>query len=99
MKLLVRRALPDVGECEITLEVYQEDERMIGAIYQLDGKINLRPKAWLRLVRDELRTIETVAKDAGCVELRMAGRFKRNIFPDYQPFEPLSGAPGLRKEL
>lgn len=101
MKFLVKRAVPGVGECEITLEVYQEadDPRMIAAVYQLDGRINLPPKAWLQTIRAELQTIENVARDAGCAELRMVGRFTQKMFPDYEPYEPLSGLPGLRKAL
>lgn len=104
MKLLVTRSRPGLGECEITLEVYQEidaddTKRMICAVYQLTGQLRAPPKAWLRVMREELATLETIAREAGCVEMRMAGRFKQNIFPDYQPYEPASGLDGLRKEL
>ncbi len=99
MKFLVERALPDVGKCEITLEVYEEDEALICAVYQLAGSIKANPKAWLNIVRTELATLEGVAREAGCAEMRMAGRFKNSIFPDYEPFEPISGLDGLRKRL
>ncbi len=99
MKFLVERSLPNVGKCEITLEVYEEGGELVCAVYQLEGKIAAKPKAWLGIVRTELQTIEGVAREAGCKELRMAGRFKNSIFPDYQPYEPSSGLDGLRKRL
>lgn len=99
MKLLVERSIPGIGVCEITLEVYEEDGRIIGAVYQVDGRVALPPKAWLATMRAELLIIENVAREAGCVELRMAGRFTKRMFPDYEPYEPLSGLPGLRKAL
>jgi hypothetical protein len=99
MKFLVERQLPDIGKCEITLEVYEENDALICAVYQLEGTIKAKPKAWLGVVRTELATLEGVAREAGCAEMRMAGRFKNSIFPDYEPFEPSSGLDGLRKRL
>lgn len=99
MKVLVERKLPNVGKCEITLEVYDEGGELVCAVYQLEGTITAGPKAWLGIVRSELTTIEGVAREVGCKELRMAGRFTQKMFPDYQPYTPLSGLPGLRKEL
>ena len=98
---LPTRAVPGVGEAEIILEVYQEadDPRMIAAIYDLEGRIDLPPKAWLARVRDELKLIEDQARKAGCSELRFVGRFTNRMLPDYEPYEPLSGLPGLRKAL
>lgn len=98
---LPRRVVDGVGWGDIVLEVYQEadDPRVVGAVYDLEGEINLKPKAWLALVRAELKLIEDEARKAGCTELRMVGRFTQKMFPDYQPYEPLSGLPGLRKEL
>ena len=99
MKLTVRRAVPEVGACEITLEIYQEYGRMICGIDQLTGHVALRPKAWLRAIRDEIKTIETIARDAGCDEIRLAGRDWSRVLPDYEPFKPVSNTNGLRKAL
>ena len=93
------RALAGIGQCEITLEVYKEGDRLICGIFLIEGTINAKPKAWLQIVRSELRTLETIAREAGCEEVRMPGRFTTNIFPDYAPYEPSSGLPGLRKDL
>ena len=93
------RVMEGVGRADIILEVYEEEKRIVGAVYDLEGEIRLPPKAWLSLVRSELRLIEDEARKAGCVELRMVGRFTRRMFPDYEPYEPLSGLPGLRKAL
>jgi hypothetical protein len=95
------RIVPGVGEANIILDVYQEADspRIIGAIDDLKGRINLPPKAWLALVRSELKIIEDEARKARCTELRMVGRFTQKMFPDYEPYTPLSGLPGLRKAL
>lgn len=101
MRFVLRRIVPGVGEADLVLEVYQEadDPRFIAAIYDLEGTIDLKPKAWLRRVREELALIEEQARKAGCSELRFVGRFTNRMFPDYEPYEPLSGLPGLRKAL
>jgi hypothetical protein len=88
-----------VGHADIIMEVYEENDRLVSAVYDLEGETNLPPKAWLKLVRMVLRLIEDEARKAGCTELRMVGRFTNKMFPDYEPYEPLSGLPGLRKAL
>jgi hypothetical protein len=93
------RIIDGVGRADIVLEVYEVDERLIGAVYDVEGEIHLPPKAWLALVRSELKLIEEEARKGGCTELRMVGRFTQRMFPDYQPYTPVSGLPGLRKAL
>jgi len=84
----------------ITLEAFIEDGRQIAGIYGLKGRVRLGPKAWLRAVRDEVRKLENIARKAGCVEMRIAGRDWSRVLPDY---EPMTDAPdvrnGLRKAL
>ena len=99
MKCEVRRAIPGIGEAFIRFEVYAEDGVMVCAIDQLDGTINLKPKAWLSLIRGELRMLEGVAKEAGCAEMRMAGRFNRKILPDYEEYTAFDGGLCLKKRL
>ena len=101
MKFEVERSAPGIGAVRIILDIYQEqdDPRMIAAVHDLEGTIRLPPKAWLATVRTELKLIEDEARKAGCSELRFVGRFTRRMFPDYEPYEPLSGLPGLRKAL
>jgi hypothetical protein len=96
MQFAVR--LPE-GAGLVTMEVYEEAERMICAIDQIDGWLNLQPKAWLKAMRTELTKIEDIAKSAGCVEMRFAGRFSQKMFPDYEPYEPALSENGLRKVL
>lgn len=98
MKIQFAVRLPE-GAGLVTMEVYEEDERMICAIDQIDGWLNLRPKAWLSAMRAELTKIEGIAKSAGCVEMRMAGRFSKRMLPDYEPYEPALSDNGLRKVL
>lgn len=84
----------------ITLQAFIEDGLSVAGIYQLTGKISLGPRAWLTAVREEVRKLETIARNAGCAELRVAGRNWQKILPDY---ERMTDAPdvrnGLRKRL
>lgn len=81
----------------ITIEAFIENGRQIAGIYELRGRVRLRPKAWLRAVRDEIRKIENIARNAGCVEMRVAGRDWSRILIGYERF---NGVPnGLRKAL
>lgn len=81
----------------LTLEVYEEEGRKICGLFQLSGSIPLPPRQWLALIRTEITTLERIARNAGCTELRLGGRDWSRILPDY---EPLDGIPnGLRKRL
>lgn len=83
----------------VTMDAYVEDGRLIAGI-DLTGKINMPPRAWVAAIREELGKLERVARDHGCVELRVAGRDWSRILPDY---ERMTDAPevrnGLRKAL
>ena len=91
------RVVRPEGEVQITLQVFEEDGRLVCGIKYVDGAIPARPKAWLKAVREEVDKIAGLAREAGCRELRIAGRDWSRVFPDY---EPLDGVPnGLTKEL
>jgi len=81
----------------ITLEVFEEDGRKVCGIYKLDGMVNLPPKLWLRTVRAEVDKLERIARDAGCAEMRIAGRDWSRILPGYEALPSLPN--GLRKAL
>jgi hypothetical protein len=81
----------------VTLEIYAEGNKQVCGIHQIEGQLRLPPKSWLKAMRDELTKIEDIARDAGCAEMRVAGRDWSRILTDY---EPLPGVPnGLRKVL
>lgn len=85
------------GEAWMALQVFEENDRICCGIYHLEGGLDQPPKQWVRIVRDEMKKIETLAIEAGCAELRLGGRDWSRIFPE---FEPLPGiANGLRKVL
>jgi hypothetical protein len=48
-------------------------------------------------MRGELRKIENIARDAGCTEMRVAGRDWSRILPDYEPMPGIENR--LRKAL
>lgn len=73
------------GEVAITFQIVEADGERVCGVFDLVGHIDLPPKAWLRLVRDTMTDIERKAKDAGCAEMRMAGRNWLRVFPDYEP--------------
>ena len=85
------------GRVELVLEVYGSGDDMIAGIYELRGRINLKPKRWLKVVRAHVHRIERICKFSGCCELRVAGRNWKRILPEYEPYD---GVPnGLRKRL
>lgn len=98
MKCEAKRVLPE-GEGVVTLDIYEEEGRMVCAVHQLTGRLRLPPKAWLATMRRELGLIEAVAKEAGCTEMRFVGRFKKRMFPDYDEYTSFDGSDGLRKAL
>lgn len=84
----------------ITMVAAIDDGVKVAGIYGLAGKIDLPPRAWLKAVRDEVRKLEDIARDAGFDEFRLQGRDWARILPDY---ERITDAPlmrnGLRKRL
>jgi hypothetical protein len=85
------------GKGRITFEIYEENGRMCCGILTLVGTLSDTPKAWLKTMREGLRTIEGIAKDAGCAEMRIAGRNWSRVFPDYEPYAGPRN--GIRKVL
>lgn len=83
------------GHGEIMLDVYEEEGRMICGVYRLDAK--LERNGWLRNMRAEMAKLEQVAKDAGCVEMRLGGRDWSRVFPGYEFLMGVKN--GLRKAL
>lgn len=79
------------------LEVFKEDGRNVCGIYKVRGTIDLPPKAYVRAVREEVTKIEALARDAGCEEMRIAGRDWSRLVTGYEPFPALEN--GLRKDL
>lgn len=83
---------------DVVFEVYQDNGEAVCGLYSLDGTIGLKPKAWLRTVRAHVAQFEDIARAAGCVELRIAGRDWSRVLPDYEPLP--GGKPNrIRKRL
>ncbi len=65
------RTAPGVGEVSIILDVYEEptddpdNPCMVVAIHELEGRISLPPKAWLRTVRAELKIGDVIVAVGG----------------------------------
>jgi hypothetical protein len=82
------------GHCLMVVEVSSD---LVCWTKYLAGTIEGGPKARVSIIRDAVRHLETVARDAGCTEHRLCGRDWSAILPDYKPFD---GHPnGLTKEL
>lgn len=88
--------LPNGGGL-VTLEIYEEGERRICGIHRIEGQLRLPPKAWLKAIRTELNKIEAIAREAGCMEMRVAGRDWSRILTDYEPMPGIENR--LRKRL
>jgi hypothetical protein len=85
------------GAGNITFELYEEDGHICCGILTLKGELKQPPKAWLKTMRDGLKNIEDMAREAGCAEMRIAGRDWSRVFPDYTPYSGPRN--GLRKVL
>ncbi len=46
------------------------------------------PRTFIRAVRAIVAEIETLARDAGCTELRLGGRNWSRAFPEWEHFDP-----------
>lgn len=79
------------------LEVFEEEGRKVCGIRKVRGEINLKPKAFVAAVKHEVSVLEGIAKDAGCEEMRIAGRdwSKPLAGMGYEPFPAIEN--GLRK--
>ncbi len=86
-------------ECDVDVLVHVLDASE-GArcccIFHIEGEISAGPKATLQAVRETLATLERLARDAGCDELRIIGRDWARMLPDY---ERSWRGKGLRKVL
>lgn len=85
------------GEVVLILEAYEDGGAIVCGIRHCIGRIALRPKAWLRHVRAELRLLEDIAREKGATEMRVAGRDWSRVFPDYEPMPGITNR--LRKRL
>lgn len=75
------------------LEVYREGGATVCGIYKLEATVDLKPKAWLRTIRAEIRKLEALAGRAGCDEFRVSGRDWSRVLTDYQRMD--GDAPNL----
>lgn len=85
------------GRVTVTLEVFGDGDDMVCGFRRIEGKINLPPKQLLRVVREEIRKIEDIARNSGCREIRHAGDDRAVFFPDYERMPELPN--GRRKRL
>ena len=80
----------------LVFEIYEENGKTICGV--LDMKGAFERGAMMATVRREMKTIEALARDAGCAELRLAGRDWSRVLKDYEPLP--GGEPNrLRKRL
>lgn len=71
----------------LMVSVSEDNGQLVAWTYAIAGKIDGKPKERLKAMRVALRAIEQVARDAGCVALRICGRDYRKMFPDYRPYD------------
>jgi hypothetical protein len=88
----------DEGEVLMVVQVFAEaDGTIVFGIKMVLGEITARPKAWLKAVREEVAKLEAIAREAGCHEMRIAGRDWSRVLPDYEHCFGFRN--GLRKRL
>lgn len=84
-------------EVSVTLEVYEENDEVICGLRWMQGEIKLGPKALRRAITEELENIESIARSAGCAEIRHAGDDWSRFMTEYSPMSGLRN--GLFKRL
>jgi len=85
------------ADATAVLRVDTDENRLVCWIGYLGGKHRGGPKAFTNLVRSVVAAIEDKAKDIGCKEVRLGGRFWGNVLTDYEPYSGISN--GLRKAI
>jgi hypothetical protein len=73
------------GVARVVLEVFAEGNETVCGIYKLWGRSTLGPKAFADFMRKEMTTLERIARDAGCTQMRVAGRDWSRVLTDYHP--------------
>ncbi|RYY67714.1 MAG: hypothetical protein EOO12_00210 [Chitinophagaceae bacterium] len=81
----------------VALEIYEEPEGLVCSVRKLKGRMDLKPREWVRVFREETKKVEAIAKAAGCIEMRCGGRNWSRVLPDYVPLAGVKN--GLRKAL
>lgn len=94
IKFRVRRPYADVL---VTLQVFRENGVMVCGLRFIEGRIDLPPRAMRKAIIAELATIEKIAKDAGCTEMRHAGDDRAWCLPGYERMPEIKN--GRRKRL
>jgi len=83
----------------LTLEVFSSDGLMVCGLRNLEGKINLPPKAMRAAMIEELAIIERTCKESGVSEMRHAGDDRGWCLPGYEPAPDLPMKHARRKRL
>jgi hypothetical protein len=81
----------------VTLQVFAEATDLVCGLRSISGKLNLPPRALRTAMIEELKTIERLAKEAGCTEMRHSGDERAWCLTDYDPMPELPH--GRRKRL
>lgn len=84
------------GAVTLAFEVYEEDGELICGVLDLKG--NFDRGTLVTAARREMKTLEALARKAGCAEMRVAGRNWARVLNDYQPL-PGDIPNRLRKRL
>lgn len=79
-------------------EIHEDGAGVYCLIHTLSGEIHLPPKAFVAAVREEVRKLERIARNAGCAEMRIEGRPWGKLLPDYVPWPEGEGR-AIRKVL
>ena len=82
------------GGCLMVIEVTDD---LVCWIKYLAGTIEGGPKARVAVIRAAVARMETIARNAGCTEIKLCGRNWSTVLPDYVAFDGHRN--GLSKEL
>ena len=87
--------VPD-GAVRITLELFEEDDRIICGIYACDV-VRSPGTRLISAARQGIGLIEDMMRKAGVAEVRLGGRDWSRILTDYERLDGVEN--GLKKEL
>lgn len=80
----------------VAFEIYEEDGDLICGLLDMEGSFDRG--TLVTVARREMKNIEALARNAGCSEMRVAGRNWSRVLTDYQPL-PGDIPNRLRKRL
>jgi len=86
------------GRITFKAEAYEDNGRVVCAIFDAEGERFAGPHEFAKAVREEIEKFEALVKSLGAQEVRIGGRWCRHIVSGYEPY-PIPSDPLLRRKI